>query len=71
MKKYRITGKSYYQDALKHRVKETDSKEEAEEIYERFCRKYFDVKVYVEGVYTKSFDFFINIEKGGSLMCLK
>lgn len=52
MKKYRITGKSYYQDVLKHRVKETDSKEEAEEIYERFCSKYFGVKIYVDGIYT-------------------
>ena len=48
MKKYRITGKSVYIDALKHRVKETDSKEEAREAYERFSRKFFDVKLYVE-----------------------
>lgn len=52
MKKYRITGKSVYIDALKHRVKETDSKEEAREAYERFCRKFFDVKLYVDWIYT-------------------
>lgn len=52
MKKYRITGKSIYIDALKHRVKETDSREEAKEIYERFCRKFFDVKLFINGIYT-------------------
>jgi len=52
MKTYRITWKSYYLDALQHRVKETNSKEEAKQIYERFCRKYFDVKLYINGIYT-------------------
>lgn len=52
MKKYRITGKSIYIDALKHRVKETDSRSEAQEIYERFCKKYFDVKLFINGIYT-------------------
>ena len=52
MKKYRITGKSYYKEALKHRVKETDSKEEAREIYVRFSRKYFGVRLFVDWIFT-------------------
>ena len=52
MKKYRITGKWYINDVLKNVFKETDSREEAKKIYEKFCRKYFTVRLFINGIFT-------------------